>query len=363
MAKPPVVTNGYQKLLSTLRLEVARGIKSAEKLLEQQKVRTYWTVGRTINAYLTSAPLERGDIGVFYRRLAGDLNISDRTLQQTEQFYRYFPKSIPKHNLSWSQYRALLVVPDEKDREQWIRNIAREKWSSRDLSVRIADALGLSGADAQPIDPGKPARGRLWTYKLVKTLDTGHSTLGTERRRQANGQPDKCQVSSVQCPSWFVDIGFTNRVEAPPCDGTLDNKYLVSSVKNDDSTYRLVFSKATVDELYTYQARVQRVVDGDTLVALIDQGFGIWTSQKLRLKGLDAPESETIAGKKAKLWVEEALDEAEFVIIRTSKSDMYGRYLADVFFMPGEANPGKVAAQGRWLNGELLANGLAGVWK
>lgn len=335
MPRPPAVPDGYPKLLSALRCEVARGIKEAERLLERQKVCTYWAVGRLINSYLTAATLERGDIGAFYRRLSVDLNISGRTLQHAEQFYRYFPKNVPWHPLSWSQYRELLAVTDEKERARWIRDIVREQWTTRELGVRLADALGVSGAGEAPAAPGTPGRGDLYTYRLVRGE-------GAE---------------------WMVDIGFTNRIEAPPCDGILDNKYLVNSVKDPAGSYRLRLSKATVDRLYTFQGRVQRIIDGDTLVAMIDQGFGVWTSQKLRLKGLDAPEADTQAGRKAKAWVEEELAKVPFVVIRTTRSDKYDRYLADIFYLEGEDDAQRVAGEGRWLNGGLLTAGLAAAWK
>lgn len=70
-------------------------------------------------------------------------------------------------------------------------------------------------------------------------------------------------------------------------------------------------------------------------------------------------------------------------IIKTHKDDKYGRYLVDVFYVPpsnkmadaprspkGEAgvtsetwDPVKVAAEGKYLNQELLNERLAVIWK
>ena len=41
---------------------------------------------------------------------------------------------------------------------------------------------------------------------------------------------------------------------------------------------------------YVYAAELVRVIDGDTIEARIDQGFGNWTVQRLRLSGYNAPE-------------------------------------------------------------------------
>ena len=45
--------------------------------------------------------------------------------------------------------------------------------------------------------------------------------------------------------------------------------------------------------MYTYQAQVTRVVDGDTIDALVDLGFDIHKSIRIRLVGMNAPESRT----------------------------------------------------------------------
>ena len=45
--------------------------------------------------------------------------------------------------------------------------------------------------------------------------------------------------------------------------------------------------------LYTYHATVERVVDGDTVDALIDLGFDTWKKVRIRMMGMDAWESRT----------------------------------------------------------------------
>ena len=45
--------------------------------------------------------------------------------------------------------------------------------------------------------------------------------------------------------------------------------------------------------MYTYQAQVTRVVDGATIDALVDLGFDIHKSIRIRLVGMNAPESRT----------------------------------------------------------------------
>lgn len=45
--------------------------------------------------------------------------------------------------------------------------------------------------------------------------------------------------------------------------------------------------------MYEYKAKLVRVIDGDTIDALIDLGFDVWVKKRIRLYGIDAPESRT----------------------------------------------------------------------
>ena len=44
---------------------------------------------------------------------------------------------------------------------------------------------------------------------------------------------------------------------------------------------------------YIYRGKLERVVDGDTIDALIDVGFDIWVKKRIRYKGIDTWESRT----------------------------------------------------------------------
>jgi endonuclease YncB( thermonuclease family) len=64
-------------------------------------------------------------------------------------------------------------------------------------------------------------------------------------------------------------------------------------------------------------------------------------------------------GIKAKEFVEDVVDRSPFVVLTTSKSDKYGRYLADLFYLPRDASPKAVAEKGFFLNRKLVLEGLA----
>ena len=96
-----------------------------------------------------------------------------------------------------------------------------------------------------------------------------------------------------------------------------------------------------LESLYTYRAVVTRVIDGDTLDLNVDLGMHIFHKIRVRLAGIDTPETygvkktseEYKAGKLATERVKElVLNKA--VIIRTTKDSKgkYGRYIADIMF-------------------------------
>ena len=94
-----------------------------------------------------------------------------------------------------------------------------------------------------------------------------------------------------------------------------------------------------VPQNWTYAAKVNRVIDGDTIDVDIewDIGFGVRckTTQRLRLARINAPElrrgaeEEKQAGRDATKFLKALLLD-EDVIIKTSKADSFGRYIAEV---------------------------------
>jgi len=111
--------------------------------------------------------------------------------------------------------------------------------------------------------------------------------------------------------------------------------------------------------LHTYLGVVDRVVDGDTLEVRIDLGFDVWKSERLRLRGIDAPELNTPAGKQARGFVERELGQCKFVVFHTYKTDLYARYIADLLYDPALDDKNAVFEKGHFLNQLLLDNGLA----
>lgn len=112
---------------------------------------------------------------------------------------------------------------------------------------------------------------------------------------------------------------------------------------------------------YLYKAVVVRVVDGDTLLLRIDLGFTVFKEQRIRLNFVDTPEKETPEGQKAHEFVLNTLAQVPFVMVKTNKIDIYGRYLGDVFYLHETTDKNKIFILGKYLNQELISRGLAKV--
>lgn len=89
----------------------------------------------------------------------------------------------------------------------------------------------------------------------------------------------------------------------------------------------------------SYECIVRKVVDGDTMDVEIDLGFGIVTKQRIRLLGVDTPETyrpsceaERVHGERAKQFVVSMLlnQKCKLVTDRDRKGK-YGRYLGVIY--------------------------------
>ena len=86
--------------------------------------------------------------------------------------------------------------------------------------------------------------------------------------------------------------------------------------------------------MYEYKVKeVVKVVDGDTIDVVIDLGFDLFKKERVRLAGIDTPESRTRdleekkLGLEAKKYLEIHLQGANEIIIQTEKDGKYGRML------------------------------------
>lgn len=330
-----------------LRRKVEQVLIFGRRKIEEAKVMTYLDSGKLIDEHVrkNGGTREESYGKEIVRNLSADLKVSPSVLWRCVRFARGFkeiaasrPLSLPK-NLAWSHYRALITVPDEDSRFSFMKRAEKGDWTSDELveKIRLERAESSSGHSEEMEKPVKhfpkliPKKGSLYTYRLIA--------------------PDSARQKEDE--RLWVDLGFQVRRKIPSnAKGSKENE-IVESIQKDDG-YSIVASKGTQDDLYTYKAFVERVVDADTLIVKIDLGFETRIRQYLRLRGINAPELETEEGKKARAFVERELSKVPHIILTSSRSDKYDRYLADVFY--GESD------KEIYLNQFLLDEGLAERW-
>tara|TARA_R110002020_G_scaffold282714_1_gene498380 strand:+ start:2894 stop:3226 length:333 start_codon:yes stop_codon:yes gene_type:complete len=97
--------------------------------------------------------------------------------------------------------------------------------------------------------------------------------------------------------------------------------------------------------MYEYRAKLVRVIDGDTVDAKIDLGFDVWVKKRIRLHGIDTPETRTKdleekkAGFAAMERVKALMDECggEF-ILKSHGVGKYGRCIGTLYINDNNIN-------------------------
>ncbi len=92
--------------------------------------------------------------------------------------------------------------------------------------------------------------------------------------------------------------------------------------------------------MYEYNAKLIRIIDGDTIVVTMDVGFNMTTKQHIRLLGINAPEKRGKT-KQAGLDAKEhliTLLKNDDLVIKTRKNDSFGRYLGTIYLNGTDIN-------------------------
>jgi len=116
---------------------------------------------------------------------------------------------------------------------------------------------------------------------------------------------------------------------------------------------------------YIYRAKLDRVVDGDTVDALIDVGFDIWFKKRIRFMGLDTWESRTrdleekklgkLAKERTRQLLEDVSSKSGYFRLKSHGLGKYGRVLGELFVMDKDGKQWNV-------NETLIAEGHAYVY-
>ena len=119
-------------------------------------------------------------------------------------------------------------------------------------------------------------------------------------------------------------------------------------------------------EKYIYRGKLERVVDGDTIDALIDVGFDIWVKKRIRYSGIDTWESRTrdleekAKGLEAKARNKELLMEVSsksgYFRLKSHGVGKYGRVLGEIYIEDKEGKQYNI-------NKTLISEGHAYVYE
>lgn len=364
-----IVPSSYRRLIT----DITALYEGARKAL----VEAYWKIGQRIVEVE-----QKGEIKAAYgtgllQKLSADLTqelgsgFSSESLRRMRLFYLHNPKSSPARKLTWAHHIELLSVHDEKKRLALERRteegeldrdalralihheLVREQ-VAQNLEKRETDGGGRMAisnllhppSTIRMTDLLTPIRGTLFTYRIVqpKLVGAGESELLIDLGFSCTKDLDnitnkKFEAGDIVTSSKDAKGNYTLRLQAT------DNRPQPGSAVSLQSAVGSL-------SLYTYRAEVEKVVDGDTLRVIVDLGFGIKTRQYLRFRGIDCPEMDTPEGKKASDFVKARIRVASEIVLTSSRSDKYDRYLADVFY--ANKNGKEV-----YLNNAFLENGLA----
>ena len=118
--------------------------------------------------------------------------------------------------------------------------------------------------------------------------------------------------------------------------------------------------------MYEYNAIVDRVVDGDTIDCTIDLGFSTWKKIRVRLEGINAPESRTrdkeekAKGLITKARLNEILEyNNNKCVLHVSGLGKFGRALASVYVTSLSPTPEDSSITLINVNQQLITEGLA----
>lgn len=93
---------------------------------------------------------------------------------------------------------------------------------------------------------------------------------------------------------------------------------------------------------YTYKATITKVVDGDTVDAIVDLGFTVSVNIRFRLYGIDTMETNSRDPEKKALGLEAKRRAIDLLLganvkLKSHKTDKYGRWLAEIY-LPDDTN-------------------------
>jgi micrococcal nuclease len=199
---------------------------------------------------------------------------------------------------------------------------------------------------------------------LTKDLEIERSTLSrcVSFFKKYPNSPGSLKWSHYKCLITISDQAARERLEEEIVKENLSAAKLGQRIKNLNETFspKNTQLKRPTSPSYLYKAKILNVVDGDTLILDIDLGFTNHKKQRIRLSQIDAPEMKTEEGIKSFHFLRDKLVDVDFVVVKTNKVDIFGRYIGDIFYdLTNSLKIDEVFLNGIYLNQEIVSKGFA----
>ncbi len=230
--------NSVKSILDTARSNAYRAVNSA-------MVEAYWQIGRTIideeQQGQHRAEYGTGLLKYLSEKLSADFGkgFDEREMRRIRQFYLMFPiRDAVRPELSWTHYRLLSKVTNEKARLWYMNEAAGQNWSSRALDRQI---------------------GTLYYDRLLATREANRPAVEAEARQKM--APLQLQPKDIMKDPYILD--FLNLAVGPH----LQEKDLEQALLDNLQKFMLELGKG-----FAFVARQQRI-DTETSHFYIDLVF------------------------------------------------------------------------------------------
>ncbi|MNQ79619.1 hypothetical protein D3C85_945700 [compost metagenome] len=137
-----------QSIIPDIKAIIATAQDNAIRKVDNERTLMYWHIGRRIFEEEQEGK-DRADYGSFLIKFLSQQlqpeygsGFSYRQLNWYRQFYRTFPiVSALRTQLSWTQYKLLLVIDNQEKREFYVAESVKNNWTSRQLERQINSSL------------------------------------------------------------------------------------------------------------------------------------------------------------------------------------------------------------------------------
>ena len=143
-----MVDKGIETFIEEIKQIIDDSRSKALRSVDFCRVQMYWAIGKRISEKEQQGK-ERADYGKYIiRNLSKEIEplygsgFGVRQLERSRQFYRMYPiASTLRTQLSWSQYKLLITIPDPEKREYYELEAVNEGWTGRQLERQINSML------------------------------------------------------------------------------------------------------------------------------------------------------------------------------------------------------------------------------